>query len=76
VFKLSPEIRVRSRTRISGTETCVVTTRPEFPRVLSRDLDAVLEEHEAHVSQLFFLPTRETTRLSEELPQVKVRRAN
>jgi hypothetical protein len=54
----------------------VVTPRPEFPHGVSSDLDAILEEREEHASQLLFLPTREATCLSEELPQVKVRRAN
>jgi hypothetical protein len=34
--------------------------------VLSRDLDAVLEEVAEQIRQLLFLPTRETTGLSKE----------
>jgi hypothetical protein len=50
----------------------MVTARSRFPQVLSRYLDAVLEEREERTRQLLFLPTRETARLSGELPQVVV----
>jgi hypothetical protein len=47
---------VLSRPRVSATETCVVTPRLEFQQVVSCALDAGLEEHEEHASQLLFLP--------------------